>query len=342
MQYNYSRYYELLVGFPETYKLQDPVYPSLNVSDSNSLTFDTPLNFMAIQTSEGQGVEVTENQLVASINGNVESKGSNARNCVIKVFNLSEDTVRSLTQNNLKVILKAGYKEDYDNNNLPVIFSGQVKYSKRVNKRQENYVELTCQDGFTPSNAIKINKSLKSNPSKSVTALDVFNYLISVWNNNGIASTDSSIRFDDLPIHPSTVPFRGGWVGEGYLRDLMDELCDSFNYQWYIVNGVLYIQSAFTNRVREAIELDMSMVKGISDGEQDLKADANTPSKNRVTFTTFLNGTISEGKYINVVPTEDPKEKHTTYYGLYKIISVSHSLDFRGNTWDTKVECEKI
>lgn len=342
MQYNYSRYYELLVGFPETYKLQDPVYPSLNATDSNTLTFDSPLNFMAVQTAEGSGKSLSENQLTATINGNIESKGSNARGCTIRVYNLSEETARYLTLSNLKVILKAGYEDDYKNDSLPVIFSGQVKQSRHITKRQDNYVELICQDGYTPSTAIKINKSLKSTEGNPVTANDVFDYLISVWNKNGIASTNSSIRFDDLPIHPSTVPFRGGWTGEGYLRDLTDEICDAFNYQWYIVNGVLYIQSAFENRVRDVVELDMSIIKDISDGEQDVKRDSNTKEKSRITLTTFLNGTITEGKYINIVPTSDPLDKHTKYYGLYKIISVSHQLDYRGAAWDTKVECEKV
>jgi hypothetical protein len=86
----------------------------------------------------------------------------------------------------------------------------------------------------------------------------------------------------------------------------------------------------------------MSLIKGISDGEQDVKRDSNTKEKSRITLTTFLNGTIAEGKFINIVPTSDPLDKHTKYYGLYKIISVSHQLDYRGAAWDTKVECEKV
>ncbi|QHZ59743.1 baseplate hub [Alteromonas phage vB_AmeM_PT11-V22] len=343
MSYNYLRYYELIVGFPDTYRLVSPEYPSLNATDSADLTFDQkPLNFMTVQRAEGKGVSVSENQLVAKVGGTTQSKGSNARSCVITVHNLSEDTVQNLTQKNLKVILKAGYKDDYDQDNLPVVFSGQIKSSKRVLSRDVNAVELICEDGYTPSNAVKVNKTLKSTPSKTITANDVFDYLLSVWNKNGIASTKDSIRFDELPIHPSTVPFRGGWTGEGYLRDRMDEICDAFNYQWYIVNGTIYIQSAFSNKVREVIELDMSLVKGIQDGNENYKNDSNQEGKSRIKVTTFLNGAITEDKFINLTPAANGSKGRTDYTGLYKVISVSHSLDYRGNKWDTIVECESL
>lgn len=349
---NYLRYYELIIGDPEPYTIVDSSAPKLvGVSDSfatadsfntNSLTpSGVNLNFMTIKAEEGDGVSIGQNQMTAKIHGSVESKGSSGRSCNIKVYNLSDDTIKRITKKNLKVILKAGYKEDYDKDNLPVVFSGQIKTSTSVSKRGESFVELICIDGYTPSSAIKIHKNLKSTPVKTITANDVFNYLFSVWKDNGISTSNNSIRFDELPIHPDSVPFKGGWNGEGYLRDVMDEICNAFNYQWYIINGTLYVQSAFSSRVREALEIDMSMVKKIANGSQDGKTDSTQKEKPRFTFTTLLNGTITEEKFLSVVKTINTPASKEQYYGLYKIISVTHDLNYRGNTWDTIIECEK-
>lgn len=344
---NYLRYYELLVGYPETYKLVNPEYPSLDASSESetSLSFSPePLNFMAIEAEEGKGVSIEKNQITASILGNVESKGSNGRSCNIKVYNLSDDTAQSLLSSNLKVILKAGYKEDYDQDNLPVVFSGQIKKSRRVLNGNENIVELTCVDGYTPSNAIKVSHTLKTTEDKTVTIYDIVDYLVSVWRKNGISSTKTSINFDTLPTDRVNNPafFRAGWVGEGYLRDIMDDICDSYGYQWYIVNATLYIQPKSDNRVRELFELDTSLIKSIKDGSQDSTVDSNQTSKSRLNIVTLLNGDITEGKLVKIGSQASARSGQDDYFGVYKVISVKHTLDYRGSSWDTELECEKL
>jgi len=153
-----------------------------------------------------------------------------------------------------------------------------------------------------------------------------------IWDSNGISSSEDSIRlFVPLTFQeaPSEVFVPRGWAFVGYLRDAMDQLCEAFNYVWYIVNGELYIHPKGYDKFVILSKLDRELLKSFREnqdsGESNSKSTDNPKSGTMIT--TFLDGRLKIG---SVAEVELPDSKK-----LYNIKEVKHKLSYEGQVWDT-------
>lgn len=78
-------------------------------------------------------------------------------NCAIRVWNLSEDTVKQIKGEYSEVVLQAGY----ENADYGVIFKGTIKQYRigRENDQVSNYLDLLAADGDTAYNFALVNAS---------------------------------------------------------------------------------------------------------------------------------------------------------------------------------------
>lgn len=345
MSYNFDRKYQLLIGYPEQYYLINEEEVIEDVTNTNVLTgiepvdssFESP-NFLAVPSGD-QGTLIEDLKLTCSVQGTVESSGNDSRKCVIKVYNMSPSTRAKISKKNCKVILKAGYKKDYIKDNLPIVVSGQISRVKTKRQEASLVTEIEVVDGFVPKTSVKVKKSIKPNFVNPITARDVLSEISSIWAENGIASTEETIVYD-FPLQ-STL-FYAGWSGEGYLADITTNFCESLGLEWYITNSKLYVQPKGYQKIKELFSLNSSLLKNLEAVDNEKDPASNTKSAARVSITTFLDGRISEGKYLELVnPTSLPDYKRS-YIGKYKVLSVSHNMDSERGVWDTVCECEKL
>ncbi len=121
------------------------------------------------------------------------------------------------------------------------------------------------------------------------------------------------------------------------MAETLSDICRDIHYYWYISLGKLYIHPKEVDALVANISVGESNVKG-SIGVLDDKSSHGTFSKGAkpkgLKITTYLNGNITTNTTLNV--------NYGEHEGDYKITSVSHKLNFRGNSWDTVISCQRL
>ncbi len=325
----YDRKYSLIVGKPKTiiYTGQDTTInlATINVTERTEYVTDYRLE-------DGSAVEITDLQMVATVSGN--STSSSQSGCVVKVLNLSEETLSIIEQENNYVVLSAGYAQDDE---LAMIFSGQV-FNYTTDKEGENLVTtLHCKEGYTPTNAVRIAKKFVA----GLTYADVLLELANEYARNGIPTAqlelESINEFRQTYIQlrtPNETVLKKGFSAVGFLRQIMDNVCESLGYVNYITNGRLFVHPKGFTKTIESYQFTTDQIKSIRrTGSQ--KGNISTGKGDRgIKITTFLDGRLDTDKRIEILD--------GTYQGNYKIISKAHTLDYRNGEWTTVVECKEV
>ncbi len=325
----YDRKYSLIVGKPKTiiYTGQDTTInlATINVSERTEYVTDYRLE-------DGSAVEITDLQMVATVSGN--STSSSQSGCVVKVLNISEETLSIIEQENNYVVLSAGYAQDDE---LAMIFSGQV-FDYTTDKEGENLVTtLKCKEGYTPTNAVRIAKKFAA----GLTYADVLLELANEYARNGIPTAqlelESINEFRQTYIQlrtPNETVLKKGFSAVGFLRQIMDNVCESLGYVNYITNGRLFVHPKGFTKTIESYQFTTDQIKSIRrTGSQ--KGNISTGKGDRgIKITTFLDGRLDTDKRIEILD--------GTYQGNYKIISKAHTLDYRNGEWTTVVECKEV
>lgn len=329
---NYNRKYELIVGVEDILTPPESLNNTSKPLDNNNtkLSNDT-LDFRSINFANA--VVIKDLQIQAKVVGNAKSKGSNLNQSEIKIFNLSESTREKITAVNKPVILKAGYELKSTEDALPIIFVGQISKITTEKQGQDIITTLFCTDGKLPANSIRISKCYNN-----ITYGDLIRNLVTIWNENGIKSQTTTIVTNiistPLTKSPDDIKVENGWCYFGLLKDAMDDICKEVNYKWSIVNGIIYINPITYNDLVNVVEYDLNKIKSIKTSQEGVRGSSTKPSPKGVKLITLLNGELDLSKKIRI-DYGDRKE-------VYNITSIMHSLDFRGNAWDTEIECEVI
>ena len=144
--------------------------------------------------------------------------------CSVKVWNLSDETRRTVEVIGSVLILKAGYEKDVG---LVTIFSGNVTRSLTTREGPDWITELEIADGFLEFRDAKV--SISFGPGS--TTLQVLN--------------DISKRFS-LPVRPlpgdvASKQYKDGFAYVGRVREAMDKACLYMGLEWSIQNREVQI-----------------------------------------------------------------------------------------------------
>jgi hypothetical protein len=333
MRYNFKRAYSLTIGTAPTIvestipEYLDPVQVpwSLLRNKGEALVL---LNIPA------KAIEINTLQMKTSITVSTEDKGQSGQT-TIEVLNLDPDTLQFITRKNSLIVLKAGY--DYEADNLPIIFSGQVKDVSSRRSGGDLVTTITASDGYTPSTGVKISTSLIARPPLiNLNYEDVFNHLIRIWADNGVTISKRNILLDNtlpLRVAPKDILIPDGWSYEGYLRDAMDDLCEHFNYTHYLQNNILFIHPINLPNFTNVFVLGEDQIQDI---HSSVVSDNSSTDEEKLghTMTLFLNGKIKMGNRIRVA--------EGNFKGDYLVSSIKHMLDFRGQSWATEITTEIV
>lgn len=332
-QSNFSRRYELSITNPQA--VEDDVNPTIISGEpisggSVSLRPDTGGGY---RTVEETTVLLTDLQMRADIEVGSKTSGTKGVVASIKIFNLAEATKSIISDQNNYVILKAGYA-DQESDGLPIIFSGQVINSFTKREGHDIITYLECSDGYTAKNSIKISTEVVSG-----TYGDVFNKMASLWRDHGVATgevitTLTPVKGSSILKSPDNTTLDKGYVFSGFLRRAMDDLCEMFNYSWQIINNQLFIHPKHTSRGSSVVELDTNTILSVNERQDGTKGEASLVSDKGSEIKLLLDGRITTVHRIRVLS--------GNFAGLYKVISLKHSLDFEGNEWSTTLTCSGV
>jgi hypothetical protein len=280
----------------------------------------------------------TKHQVVVSVSQSAKASGA-GEGTTISIYNLDESSIRRVSKKNNLVVLKAGYGEEGSGDKQPVIFVGQVQESSTKNEGSDTVTTLSCKEAATTTTSVRINLSIP--PLIAATQLnyeDVFNILIRKWKENGVAISRDNIQLvSGLPFRttPKETFLKRGITLDGYLRDSMNEICNSFNYVWYIHNNTLHIHPEGLAEFLYFTEIRAEQIKSIKSLSSDVRNTAVSKPSTGIEVKTFLNGNLILGKNVKIIDGQ--------FKGSYLVQKVSHKLDYRGdNAWETTIECKEV
>lgn len=329
--FNYNRTYTL--------RIEDP----LELGNPKSDTEESPLTESSTELVIGtddlssitkEGLEITDLHFEVNTSFNEKSSGSDSPACTIKIYNLSEETRKKVIRVNSPVILEAGYNGDDS-----VIFTGQVTKGY-VSKEGQNVVTtLACKEGWTPLNGVRYSKTFPKETSYS----DIFNDIISVFNNNGIASSPQGIKLNKGDNPPSELITVKSWSFVGYLRQAMDYICDELNFNWQIIHSKLFVYPKNDPEMVGGVILNSGNILSIKPSQEGTLAPSSSPQKQGLKLKTFLIGDLDTSKLVEIEPDdEDSTFSINQYAGKYRITNLQHSLSYEGGDWYTDIECENV
>jgi hypothetical protein len=331
--YNYNRVYSLGVASPEEYSSPVIINPL-----SENIGFGLPLDIEYRSFDISNENVFTKHQVVVSISQSAKASGA-GEGTTISIYNLDESSIRRVSKKNNLVVLKAGYGEEGSGDKQPVIFVGQVQESSTKNEGSDTVTTLSCKEAATTTTSVRINLSIPPQiAGRQLNYEDVFNRLIREWKENGVAISSDNIQLvSGLPfrITPKETLLKAGITLDGYLRDSMNEICNSFNYVWYIHNNALHIHPEGLAEFLYFTEIRAEQIKSIKSLSSDVRNTAVSKPSTGIEVKTFLNGNLILGKNVKIIDGQ--------FKGSYLVQKVSHKLDYRGdNAWETTIECKEV
>ena len=258
-------------------------------------------------------------------------------NCSIRVYNLSEATIKKVRGEFSRVVLQAGYESSYG-----VIFDGSIKQF-RIGRENatDTYLDILAADGDKAYNFSTINRTLAagSSPQDRVQAA------IEAMNINGVSQGH-------------LMPFTGGILPRGKVlfgmaRATLRQETQSQGASWTISGGKVNIVPLDGYLPGEAVVLNAKTgMVGIPEQTIDgirvrcllnpkLVVGGLVQIDNR-----SINQTVQQNPQGAPIPYNQYTGLQllatTTNDGLYRLFVVEHSGDTRGNDWYSDLICLAI
>lgn len=251
---------------------------------------------------------------------------------VIRVYNLSQQTVNEAISEYSSVVLQAGYGDQPGE-----IFRGTVKQFRKGKERNvDSYLEILAADGDVGYNFGFVNKTLEA----GATGLQVFQALA------------DSLGY---PADPAAQSYLGGTGGIlprgkvlfGLARSYMRDLATTRNLRWSIQKGVLTLipldaylpgDAVVINSATGMVGVPEATDQGITVQmllNPQIKMGQSIRLNNKDITTTIIKQQFFPGYTdLNLVATVDSSDD-----GTYRVIVVEHTGDTRDQEWYTKVTC---
>lgn len=323
--------YELTIGTPsrlltasQTPTTAIPAPGALEVKPaSDVVTGGGGTGYVDYCTATPEALSITDLQIEAKVDYNLAPTGKGTQPAVIKVYNLTDTNVNFITAEST-VILKAGYRKDQV---LPIIYSGQVTKVSTEKVGPDYITTIVCGDG---KNVLK-NTTYSKTYLKTTTYEAVINDMLTQFADRGLPTNQFTLN------QRTSRALSKALVKEGSLSTSLTDVCNDIDYGWYITLGKLNVHPKEQDGLIESVDIIANNVKGVIsliDDKATVKTFSAAAKPQGIKLTTFLNGQITTNTTLNV--------KFGAFEGTYKITSVTHKLNFRGNIWDTEVECTRI
>jgi hypothetical protein len=296
--------------------------------------FGRKATLIILPPDSDQGLDLSEMHFRFSVR---QSDVQSPNNAVIRVHNLSSSTSQKVQKEFTKVVLQAGYDD-----NFAIVFQGSIKQARRgKSSATDSYLDILAADGDLAYNFAVVRQSIAAGS----TFADQYNALLKAMQERGVTP-----GYTDPIAGPVRVR---GKVMYGMARDGLRQLSDTVGMGWSIQNGK--VQMIFRNGYmpNEAVVIN-SRTGMIGIPEQ---------SEDGIRVTTLLNPMLKIGTLvelneadINRITNTDasspvPFDRYVGLQllapvapgdGLYRLYVVEHEGDTRGQSWYSHLTCLAI
>lgn len=308
---NFIRQYNLLIG--------TATKTSNNGSFSSTVDLDTKLG---TTTNTENTRLITDNQIKATIKKDNNKEPNKSQ---ISVYNLSNDTVNYINKNirnNVAVALAVGYR---DNSTLEVVFKGTVQWVSDTFNGVDRVTTLHCVDGGIN---LSLARSSKSYPKGTKIKTIITDLTTDLGATTGNVTVDSSETISSACSMSGSTSY--------YLA----HLCDGIDHNFSMQDGAVFItpRSKMFSARSAYISADTGLIGTPQPFHNDIKP-TQTVNKNSkkakkptdgVKFKCEINGTVLPEKTVWL--------KSKVYDSAFKVVSVTHNIDYEGNLFETEIE----
>jgi hypothetical protein len=281
---------------------------------------------LLVGDATGQGLDLSELRIEFKVRQwDLQTPNS----AFIRVWNLSEATMRQVQGEFTRVVLQAGYQDGP----FGTIFDGSIIQPKRGRANAtDTYLDIVAADGDQAYNFAVVNTSLVA----GATPKDQVNAVVGAMGQHGVMQG----YVPDLPAN--ALP--RGKVLHGMARDHLRDLGASTDTKWSIQNGsvqmvplkgVLPGPAVVINSASGMIGIPEQTQEGIKvrtllnpDIKMGRAVQINNADINRAQLDVSLQGQLQNAFLPRV--TDD---------GFYRVIVAEQSGDTRGNDWYTDLIC---
>jgi hypothetical protein len=166
-----------------------------------------------------------------------KSRSRSANKCEVDLYNISQDTVKQITNDGNILILSCGYADD---KGYQFLFSGDVTRITPVYEPPDRITRIECFDGLNAIQNTRIR--LGYAPGVSVNTL-----------------VRKIVRTIGLPLaenySPIRATFSNGFNYVGEARKALTKVLDKVNKEWSIQNGAVLIVDDGTETTKNTIAL---------------------------------------------------------------------------------------
>lgn len=307
-EYRWLHKYRLRFGTPFN------ISKTLNDNSSFTAPIDIDKNIQKSK-DKNNAYELTTHQISFTIS---KDNTKNPNKSDIVIFNLSDDTVNYINNNinnTLSIVLEAGY----ESTDIKTILKGTV--SKIIDKWRGDTRETTlrCSDG-----AVNVGEAVTSRSYPAGTPIKNIVKDLS----SDLGTTTGKIEIDtELTHFNSPVGFMGSTSSQ------LAKLTDSINHNYSIQDGAIYITPR-TKRLPQTCAY-ISPETGLKGEPEPLSQGEKKNKKNKtptdgISITCQLDGSI--------LPETSIYLKSRNYDGAFKVTKVTHTGNFEGDDWTTKLE----
>ena len=308
---NFIRQYKLLIG------------TTTKTSNSGSFNSTVDLDSKLGSSKNSQNMRVIDDlQIKATIKKDNNKEPNKSQ---ISVYNLSDDTVGYINKNirnNVAVALAVGYR---DAGTLDVIFKGTVQWVSDTFNGVDRVTTLHCVDGGIN---LSLARSSRSYP-KGTKVKDIINGLVT-----DLGATTGNVTVD------SSQTISSACAMSGSTSFYLNHICNGIDHNFSIQDGSVFItprSKMFSNR-SAYISADSGLIGSPQPFHNDIKptqsvTKSSTKAKkptDGVKFKCEVNGSILPEKTVWL--------KSKDYNSGFKVVSVTHNIDYEGNVFTTDVE----
>lgn len=266
-------------------------------------------------------------------NADIESPNS----AFIRVYNLSQQTVKKVTGEFDSVILNAGY----ENGNYGVIFQGTIKQFRtgRELNATDTFLDILASDGDIGYNQGLVNSSIKAGATQT-QALDKI-----VESMPGLGKDFGALRTD-----AQHTPALRGQVLFGMARARLRNIATNLDASWSIQDGKVVLIDNTGYRDGEAVDINVGtgLIGLPEQTDQGIRLTCLLNSRIRIGNRVKLNN----DEIIQLMQ-QNPSSSPVSYNsrtelmynaalspdGMYRTFVVEHQGDSRGNDWYTFLVC---
>lgn len=269
-----------------------------------------------------EAFEVTDLQVTFDVSKSNENK-KKTNSAAIEIYNLNDDQLKLLDTDYPACVFEAGYK---DAEGLIRLISGQVTHITTRKSGPDRVTQIKMGTGYTELNHQVLSEVVPpgSNVKEAVDSLrKAIGAERGVYNGTNL---NSQLIY--------------GYPLSGTPKEMLDELCDKYNLNWQLEDGVLYVNDDDrANTENFSLAYVLGPYTGMVDEPYRVagkiyKSKKRKDKKPGVQMKILLNGRIKAG---DVVKLED-----TLITGWYRVDEIRHTGGWRSPGWYTELKCSAI